>query len=379
MLLSVQEGDGSVEQDSGMGHIRVRALPLPSAVTELLFKHSNLLRATLVSTSSKLTSLDEVSVESQEISEESEAVIPKRNVNDLFGMTGMHSGPSVVKLTKENKLALSELKKTLDEAFREAGPEWEGAVDQMWSLGPHQCGPNVLFNRVPSYKRPSLWDINANLPEDCPQAVMDHGLTTGFQLCCGAGTLCEEPLMGVGFVVEEWSPTEEESASLAPGRVIALSKELFLNAFDSQPRRMMVSMYSCVVTVTSEAVGNVYTVLGRRHGRVLHGDITEGSTSWNVTALLPIVESMDFANELRKATSGEAQPQLLFSHWETLDMDPFWEPSTMEELKQFGEKADSENLALHYMNYVRKRKGKKEHNKKLIGDGAKQRTLTKNK
>jgi translation elongation factor EF-G len=60
----------------------------------------------------------------------------------------------------------------------------------------------------------------------------------------------------------------------------------------------------------------MYAVLGRRHGRVLHGDIQEGSQIFNVTAVVPVIESFDFANEIRKQTSGKACPQLVFSHWE---------------------------------------------------------------
>ena len=30
----------------------------------------------------------------------------------------------------------------------------------------------------------------------------------------------------------------------------------------------------------------------------------------------------------RKQTSGLAMPQLVFSHWDILDIDPYWEPKT---------------------------------------------------
>lgn len=39
-----------------------------------------------------------------------------------------------------------------------------------------------------------------------------------------------------------------------------------------------------------------------------------------------------------------------------LDEDPFWVPTTEEELEDLGEKADKENLARRYMDTVRKRK-----------------------
>lgn len=60
----------------------------------------------------------------------------------------------------------------------------------------------------------------------------------------------------------------------------------------------------------------MYAVLGRRHGRVLHADMQEGSQMFTVNAVLPVMESFDFANEIRKQTSGKANPQLSFSHWE---------------------------------------------------------------
>ena len=60
----------------------------------------------------------------------------------------------------------------------------------------------------------------------------------------------------------------------------------------------------------------MYAVLGRRHGRVVQADLLEGSQTFAVSAVLPVVESFDFVEEMRKQTSGLARPQLLFSHWE---------------------------------------------------------------
>lgn len=76
-----------------------------------------------------------------------------------------------------------------------------------------------------------------------------------------------------------------------------------------------------------------------------------------MTSVLPVIESFQFANEIRKQTSGMAIPQLVFSHWEIIDIDPFWIPTTEEEYLHFGEKADSANRAKKYMDNVRKRKG----------------------
>jgi ribosome assembly protein 1 len=104
----------------------------------------------------------------------------------------------------------------------------------------------------------------------------------------------------------------------------------------------------------------------------------EGSGMWMLEAVIPVIESFDLANELRVKTSGLAMPQLSFSHWEMIEQDPFWIPTTEEELEQFGDKADFENKAKSYMDSIRERKGLYV-DKKLVEFGEKQRTLSKNK
>lgn len=63
---------------------------------------------------------------------------------------------------------------------------------------------------------------------------------------------------------------------------------------------------------------------------------------------------------------------------QTIDIDPYWIPSTEEEYLHFGDKSDSQNRAKVYMDSVRKRKGLfvEEH---VVENAEKQRTLSKNK
>ena len=55
-------------------------------------------------------------------------------------------------------------------------------------------------------------------------------------------------------------------------------------------------------------------------------------------------------------------------------MDPFWVPTTEEELEDFGEKADRENKAKKHMEQVRERKGLRV-DKKIVEHAEKQKTL----
>ena len=91
--------------------------------------------------------------------------------------------------------------------------------------------------------------------------------------------------------------------------------------------------------------------------------------------MLPVASSFGFSDEIRKRTSGAASPQLVFQGFEMLDEDPFWVPSTEEELEDLGELADRENVAKAYMDGVRVRKGLVVQGRKLVRDAEKQKTL----
>lgn len=159
------------------------------------------------------------------------------------------------------------------------------------------------------------------------------------------------------------------------GQLMSAVKDGCRKAFQLQPQRLMAAMYSCVIQATAEVLGRVYAVLSKRNGRVLSEEMKEGSQIFSITAVLPVAESIGFAEDIRKRTSGLAMPQLIFSHWEVVDIDPFWEPTTEEEYLHFGEKSDSYNQARKYMNSVRKRKGLRIQ-EKIVEHGEKQRTLS---
>jgi len=47
-----------------------------------------------------------------------------------------------------------------------------------------------------------------------------------------------------------------------------------------------------------------------------------GTPIFNLKAYLPVVESFGFTSTLRAATSGQAFPQSVFDHWETMTSVP---------------------------------------------------------
>lgn len=113
----------------------------------------------------------------------------------------------------------------------------------------------------------------------------------------------------------------------------------------------------------------------KRNAKILEETVKENTNMFLVIAHVPIADSFGLAEEVRKRTSGLVTLHLEFSHFEIIEIDPYWEPKTEEELLHYGDKADFENQARKYMNDVRKRKGLLVR-EKLVEHAEKQRTLT---
>ncbi|KAJ3196953.1 Cytoplasmic GTPase/eEF2-like protein (ribosomal biogenesis) [Irineochytrium annulatum] len=182
----------------------------------------------------------------------------------------------------------------------------------------------------------------------------ENSILTGFQLATFVGPLCGEPMSGVAFFLE--------------------SVKLDLENAESKQISLLTGQLITTVRDASEVLGKVYAVLNRRRGRILSEEMKEGTPFFNIRALLPVVESFGFSDDMRKKTAGAASPQLIFNGFDVLDLDPFWVPNTQEELEDLGEKADRENLARKYMNAVRKRKGMFVE-KKIVEHAEKERNL----
>jgi ribosome assembly protein 1 len=111
--------------------------------------------------------------------------------------------------------------------------------------------------------------------------------------------------------------------------------------------------------------------------------MVDGTDLLLIEATLPHAESFGLAPELFRTSSGEVTaPELIFSHWELLDQDPFWVPSTLEEREDFGEILQSgdvstglDNTALKYIRKVRERKGLLVDSSRTVVAAEKQRTI----
>ncbi|KAJ6584770.1 P-loop containing nucleoside triphosphate hydrolase protein [Mycena capillaripes] len=276
----------------------------------------------------------------------------------------------------------------LGEKCREVGGEWVDVAERIWAFGPQNAGGCILVDSRNSNAGHSLkrrLEKNKTMEEvDADKIVgdFDHHIENGFQLATFQGPLCSEPVEGMAYFVESVQIDKESLAkeieqnrmAQVTGSVISAVRDACRNGLLDWSPRLMLAMYSCDIQASTEVLGKVYGVVARRRGRIVAEEMKEGSSFFMVSAVLPVVESFGIADDIRKRTSGAASPQLIFSGYELLDQDPYWVPTTEEELEDLGEKADRSNIAKGYMDAVRERKGLFV-DRKIVEFAEKQRTL----
>ncbi|CAB3384648.1 Hypothetical predicted protein [Cloeon dipterum] len=114
-------------------------------------------------------------------------------------------------------------------------------IKEKLSFGPRRCGPNILLNRIEGHKG-SVWT---------EEGAYGSTFINGFQLATFAGPLCEEPLMGVCFIVQDF----KEEGEVITGQLMSAVKDACRKAFQSQPQRLMLAMYTCNILANADILG----------------------------------------------------------------------------------------------------------------------------
>ncbi|XP_067411822.1 elongation factor-like GTPase 1 isoform X1 [Emydura macquarii macquarii] len=152
--------------------LSVRAMPLPEEVTRLLEENSDLIRTM-----------------------------------EQFN-SSLNEDKKMHEINQKTLDRIQEFKQKLEQNLQ--GRKWRNAVDQIWSFGPRKCGPNILLNKFEGYKK-SVWQcLDKTIKEVSKYRDFDNSIVSGFQLATLSGPMCEEPLMGVCFIVEKWDMSKAE-------------------------------------------------------------------------------------------------------------------------------------------------------------------------
>lgn len=275
-----------------------------------------------------------------------------------------------------------QLKYTRDQlniAFKTSKGIWSRIENNIWSIGNMSNSINLLINYTHDYKR----NLFQTLDETDPRSCFDYLIVNAFNSCCKSGPLCEEPLKNCAFFIKNFEITQTEnldSTMKSNANIESTLCNAFREAFEKQQTRLMEPMFTTSIQVNTNILGKVYSVVNRRHGKVLDAvGMDEQEKSFFVKAQIPVVESTGFANEMRKTTSGQAMPTLKFSHFGIIDGDPFYNPEDEEENENIDDvDIEAAVRATKLRKTIRKRKGLNVE-EQVVTYGAKQRTLNRKK
>jgi ribosome assembly protein 1 len=379
-----------VETSSKQVSIRLRVRPLPLQVTEFLTRNAGAIKR--------------LYAERKEREQDDDDSIPGA---DADGPTSHNAESDDIGIVETGKvLSLDEFKTQLQAAFAEAKNEkdlWKDVVEHIAAFGPRRIGPNLLVDKTEGQTCGRLLQDHAGtnghgtstLNGTASASNLSNKIIYAFQLASFQGPLCNEPIQGVAVFLESITVSGDEdlSSGRVTSEILRMVRSAISTGFLDWSPRILLAMYSVEITTNTEALGRVYQVLSRRRGHVLEETLSSGtSDNYTILALLPVAESFGFAEEIRKRTSGAAQPQLRFAGFELLsewgsvsserstgeysvEGDPGWVPRSEEELEDLGVDGDKENVAKRYVDRVRGRKGLRVEGRKLVRDAEKQKTL----
>jgi ribosome assembly protein 1 len=375
--------------------VRVQVMKLPSALTMVLDKSTDLLGDIIGGKLGQSASNLETE-RSNIVQDESPVEVLKKRI-----MGAVES--DILSLSKKDKDRAEKYKL-----------KWQKFLKRIWALGPRQVGPNILF--TPDSKslsndssalvrgsphvseRLGLVECSGNgeMPADTSSEELSalyreaeslqNSVVSGFQLATAAGPLCDEPMWGLAFVVEACinplaekfddseSNQQSEQYAIFTGQVMTAVKDACRAAVLQKKPRLVEAMYFCELNTPPEYLGSMYAVLNQKRAQVLNEEMQEGFALFSVQAYVPVSESFGFAEDLRRKTAGAASALLVLSHWEELSEDPFFVPKTEEEIEEFGDGSSVlPNTARKLIDAVRRRKGLPVE-EKVVQFATKQRT-----
>eukprot|EP00891_Asterochloris_glomerata_P007131 jgi/Astpho2/7131/Aster-08310 len=177
---------------------------------------------------------------------------------------------------------------------------------KIWCFGPDTTGPNMMTDVTKGVQY-----LN-EIKDSCIAA---------FQWASKEGVMCEENMRA--FVAEVCDVVlHTDAIHRGGGQIIPTCRRaLYASQLTARPR-LCEPVYLVEIQAPEQALGGIYSVLNQKRGHVFEEAQRPGTPIFNLKAYLPVIESFGFTSTLRAATSGQAFPQCVFDHWETMTQDP---------------------------------------------------------
>lgn len=144
----------------------------------------------------------------------------------------LKSATHVTDLSERTKIRLAELRATLRTTLNECTEHSklfrrDDFIERIWGFGPKKCGTNLLIN-LTDFKHQNAWNAFDGVAKSTkqnddderdPRSDLENSIINGYQLATLSGPLCEEPMHGVCFFVEEFEIQLNDELGLSIGSI----------------------------------------------------------------------------------------------------------------------------------------------------------------
>jgi len=175
--------------------------------------------------------------------------------------------------------------------------------------------------------------------------IKDH-VVNAFMNATSEGPICHEMMRGCRFNIDDVT-LHADTIHRGAGQIMPPARRVLYACILASSPRLLEPLYIVDIIAPSASVSGVYSTLNARRGEVSSMEERVGTPLTQIKAYLPVLESFGFVALLRKNTSGQAFPQMKFSHWAQMSGNPM------------DEEDDNEKRAYMVSTAVRKRKGMK--------------------
>jgi elongation factor 2 len=187
---------------------------------------------------------------------------------------------------------------------------------KVWCFGPETDGANLVCDKTVGVQY-----LNE---------IKEH-VNSAFQWASKEGPLCEENMRGCKFNIMDVT-MHADSIHRGAGQIMPPCRRVCFASLMTAKPTLQEPIFLVEITCPQDATSGIYSTLNIRRGIVFETLEREGTPLVQVKCHLPVSESFGFTAALRAATSGQAFPQMIFSHWENLQGGDAMQPGKTQDL-----------------------------------------------
>lgn len=172
-------------------------------------------------------------------------------------------------------------------------------VLKIWGMSPYNNPSNILVDCTVG-----LQYINE----------VKDGIFSGFNLAVNDGIICDEPIRGVRFNVVD-IVLHADAIHRGVGQTLPMTRDCVFACMLANKPTVYEPLFEVTISTTRPNIGTIYSCLSHKRGEVINEDSPDNTPMVTITGRLPVIESFDFDSYIKEETSGQALPNLIFSHW----------------------------------------------------------------